>query len=98
MGDKWRIGMRGSGKADVYMMLAHPVGHAKPPGMFNARFEEHGLDAQMVPVTCAREDFDAFWTGISAMETLRGIIISVPYKTTVFHRCDSAHQRAARVQ
>lgn len=90
--------MRGSGKADVYMMLAHPVGHAKSPGMFNALFEERGLDALMVPVTCRPEDFDAFWAGISAMENLRGIIVSVPYKTTVLGRCESAHQRAARVQ
>ncbi|MFT4717581.1 MAG: shikimate dehydrogenase [Paracoccaceae bacterium] len=89
--------MRGSGKADVYVMLAHPVGHAKSPGMFNALMETEGLDSLMVPVTCKPEDFDTFWDGLTAMENLRGMIISVPYKSRVFEKCQSAHPRAARV-
>ena len=45
--------MRGTGKADIFVMLAHPVGHAKSPGIFNQIFEERGLDSLMVPLTCA---------------------------------------------
>lgn len=90
--------MRGSGKADVYVMLAHPVGHAKSPGMFNALMESEGLDSLMVPVTCNPADFDVFWAGLTAMENLRGMIISVPFKTRVFEKCHSAHPRAERVK
>nr|WP_309503828.1 shikimate dehydrogenase [uncultured Roseovarius sp.] len=89
--------MRGTGKADVFAMLAHPVAHAKSPGMFNALMEEQGLDSLMVPVTCRPEDFDVFWAGLSAMENLKGMIISVPYKQRVFEKCATAHPRAARV-
>lgn len=89
--------MRGSGKADVFVMLAHPVAHAKSPGMFNELMEREGLDSLMVPVTCAPEDFDTFWAGLSAMENLKGMIISVPFKQRVFEKCATAHPRAARV-
>lgn len=89
--------MRGSGKADVFAMLAHPVGHAKSPGAFNELFEARGLDSLMVPVTCAPEDFDTFWAGLTAMGNLRGIIVSVPYKIAAMAKVESAHPRAARV-
>ncbi len=90
--------MRGTGKADVFVMLAHPVGHAKSPGIFNEIFERKGLDSLMVPLSCRPEDFETFWAGITAAENIRGVIISVPYKTAVFRKCAAAHDRAARVQ
>lgn len=90
--------MRGTGKADVFVMLAHPVGHAKSPGMFNDIFEKKGLDSLMVPVTCRPENFETFWAGITATDNVRGAIISVPYKATVYEKCAAAHDRAARVK
>ena len=90
--------MRGTGKAEIFVMLAHPVGHAKSPGMFNEIFEQEGLDSLMVPLSCRPEDFDTFWAGITAAENIRGAIISVPYKTAVYRKCAAAHDRAARVQ
>jgi len=90
--------MRGTGKADIFVMLAHPVGHAKSPGIFNEIFEQKGLDSLMVPLSCRPEDFDTFWAGITAAENIRGVIISVPYKVPVYHKCAAAHDRAARVQ
>lgn len=89
--------MRGSGKAEVFAMLAHPVGHAKSPGMFNARFEAKGLDSLMIPVTCAPADFGTLWAGLTAMSNLRGIIISIPFKVDALAKAESAHPRAARV-
>jgi len=44
--------MRGTGKAEIFVMLAHPVGHAKSPGIFNEIFEARGLDSLMVPLSC----------------------------------------------
>jgi len=90
--------MRGSGGADVFVMLAHPVGHAKSPGIFNEIFEQKALDSLMVPMTCRPEDFDTLWAGLTAAQNVRGVIISVPYKVAVYHKCAAAHDRAARVQ
>lgn len=90
--------MRGTGKADIFVMLAHPVGHAKSPGIFNEIFEQKGLDSLMVPLSCRPEDFDAFWDGLTAAENVRGVIVSVPYKTRVFEKCPSGHDRATRVR
>lgn len=90
--------MRGTGKADIFVMLAHPVGHAKSPGIFNEIFEKKGLDSLMVPLSCRPEDFKTFWAGIDAAENIRGVIVSVPFKSAVFHECASAHDRAARVE
>lgn len=89
--------MRGSGKAYVYGMLAHPVGHAKSPGMFNEQFEDQGLDSLMVPLTCNPEDFDKLWDGMTAMSNMRGIIISIPFKVPSLAKAEKAHDRAARV-
>ncbi|NHF72408.1 shikimate dehydrogenase [Paracoccus sp. 12-3] len=90
--------MRGTGKADVFVMLAHPVGHAKSPGIFNQIFEEKGLDSLMVPLSCRPEDFDIFWEGLTAAENVRGVIVSVPYKAAVFEKCAGGHDRAVRVR
>lgn len=89
--------MRGSGKAEVFAMLAHPVGHAKSPGMFNELFEKLGLDSLMVPVTCVPERLDEFWAGMDAMSNLRGVIISIPFKVPMLAKAEKAHPRAARV-
>ncbi|WP_369333107.1 hypothetical protein [Pelagivirga sediminicola] len=64
--------------------------------MFNALIEDAGLDSLMVPVTCRPENFDIFWAGLSAMENLKGMIISVPFKQRVSEKCATAHSRAAR--
>lgn len=90
--------MRGTGKADIFVMLAHPVGHAKSPGIFNEIFEQKGLDSLMVPLSCRPEDFEAFWAGITAAENIKGVIISVPYKNIVYTKCSGGHDRAVRVQ
>ncbi|MFC5386682.1 shikimate dehydrogenase family protein [Aquamicrobium segne] len=90
--------MRGTGKADIFVMLAYPVGHAKSPGIFNEIFEQRGLDSLMVPLSCRPQDFEVFWAGLTAAENVRGVIISVPYKTLVFDKCAAAHDRAARVK
>ncbi len=90
--------MRGTGKADVFVMLAHPIGHAKSPGVFNEIFEARGLDSLMVPVSCRPEDFDAVWDGLTKMENVRGVIVSVPFKQRAYHKAAAAHDRAARVE
>lgn len=89
--------MRGTGRADVFAMLAHPVGHAKSPEVFNDLFAQKGLDSLMVPLSCRPEDFQIFWAGLTAAENLRGVIVSVPYKAAVFAKCSSGHDRAVRV-
>lgn len=90
--------MRGTGKADVFVMLAHPVGHAKSPGIFNEMFEARGLDSLMVPISCQPQDFDRLWDGLTAAENIRGVIVSVPFKALAFEKCAAAHDRAARVR
>lgn len=89
--------MRGTGKADVFAMLAHPVGHAKSPGACNDYFERSGLDSLMMPVTCTPDRLDDLWAGLDAMANLRGIIVSIPYKGKLMEKAVSAHPRAARV-
>lgn len=90
--------MRGTGKADVFVMLANPVGHAKSPGIFNEIFEQLGLDSLMVPMSCKPADFETFWAGLTAAENVRGAIISVPYKAAVYEKCANGHDRAVRVR
>lgn len=90
--------MRGTGNADVYVMLAAPLAHTKSPGMFNELFEREGFDSLMVPVTCEPGDLETFWRGLTAMSNLKGMIVSVPFKGPVFELCHRANPLAARVR
>jgi shikimate dehydrogenase len=86
-----------AGKSDVYFMIADPIEHTKSPGMFNALFAAEGIDAVMVPVNVEPDALAEAWAGFRALKNLRGLIVSVPFKTRAMQLCDHANLRAARV-
>lgn len=85
------------GKSTVYFMIADPVGHTRSPTMFNALFADEKIDAVMVPVAFPIETFSETWAFFKNMRNLKGIIVSVPFKTLAFEHSDHANIRASRV-
>ena len=76
-----------SGKTQVFALIGHPVQHSLSPAMYNALFEELGIDAVYVA-------FDVFpnrAAGLAeALRTLdlRGVNLTTPFKASILGGLD----------
>ena len=73
----WR---RGTGLCGL---IGHPIGHSLSPAIFNAVFQERGLDVAYVPV--AGEDLDAVLDLVIGMG-FRGLSVTMPFKDEIASR------------
>ena len=64
----------------LYFIIGDPIGQARSPEIFNARFAEMGLDAEMVPLEVSPPDFVEVMTGLSKLKNCGGVIITIPHK------------------
>ena len=69
-----------TGTTKVFYMLAHPIGHVRTPEVVNPLFAARGIDAIMVPIHFAPEDFATGWAAMKRTRNLGGIVVSVPLK------------------
>lgn len=79
-----------TGKTRVFYMLAHPIAHVRTPEVINPMFAARGIDAVMVPVHLAPEDFAIGFDAIRRTRNLGGIVVSVPLKEQAFALADEA--------
>ncbi len=75
--DGWRRG------AGLCGLIGHPIGHSLSPAIFNAVFQERGLDVAYVPV--AGEDLDAVLDLVIGMG-FRGLSVTMPFKEEIAAR------------
>lgn len=76
-----------SGKTQVFALIGHPVRHSLSPAMYNALFQDLGIDAVYV----AFDVFPARATGLAdALRTLdlRGVNLTVPFKASILASLD----------
>lgn len=83
-----------TGHTKVFYMLAHPIGHVRTPEVLNPLFEARGIDAIMVPVHYAPEDFPAAWAVMKTTRNLGGIVVSVPLKEQALGLADEVGEAA----
>ncbi len=69
-----------TGETKVFFMLAHPIGHVRTPEVLNPLLAARGVDAVMVPIHYAPEDFAVGWEAMKRTRNLGGIVVSVPLK------------------
>ncbi|MCX5399868.1 shikimate dehydrogenase [Streptomyces sp. NBC_00102] len=69
-----------SGTTRLYAVLGDPVAQVKAPGLMNPLFDRLGLDAVLVPVHVAPENLAATVRGLSSVENLDGLLVTVPHK------------------
>ncbi|WP_029352886.1 shikimate dehydrogenase [Bosea sp. 117] len=86
-----------TGTTRIFFMLAHPIEHVRSPEVFNPEFERRGIDAVMIPMHFAPEDFAEGWAGMKRMRNLGGIVISVPLKEQALTLADAADETALSV-
>ena len=77
-----------TGHTDIFMTLAHPVGHLGAPEVFGRFFADRGLDAVMIGVDVAPARLGAFIAALRDMHNLRGFCVTVPHKQAVLPYLD----------
>ena len=77
-----------SGTTKLYGVVAHPVEHVRVQALFNAYFEEHGMDAVFIPIHVPPDGAAAAMAGFRQMKNLRGLVITVPHKMTFLNLVD----------
>ncbi|GAA4159478.1 shikimate dehydrogenase family protein [Shinella granuli] len=83
-----------TGTTHVVVHLAYPSHHLRTPTYFNAYCAEHGHDAVLVPWQVAPENLAAAFEGLRRIDSLAGVIVTIPHKTSVAGLCDSLSDTA----
>jgi shikimate dehydrogenase len=68
------------GHTRLYGIVGDPIVQVRSPEMFTAEFRTRRLDAIMVPMHVAPDDFDACLPGLMRLRNLDGLVFTIPYK------------------
>jgi 3-dehydroquinate dehydratase/shikimate dehydrogenase len=74
-----------SGAAELYGVIANPVGHSASPAMHNAAFRAEGRDAVYLPLQ-ARDAADVL--AFAEAFDLRGASVTLPFKVDLLPHCE----------
>ncbi|MCR6502346.1 shikimate dehydrogenase [Shinella sp. CPCC 101442] len=83
-----------TGTTRVIVHLAYPSRHLRTPTYFNAYCTKKGIDAVLVPWQVAPENLSDAFAGLRRIESLAGVIVTIPHKTSVAGLCDSRSETA----
>ncbi|MEI9402541.1 shikimate dehydrogenase [Mesorhizobium argentiipisi] len=86
-----------TGRTRVLGILAHPTDHVKAPTGINRIAVARGKDAVMVPLNVSPSDLGRVVTGLRALRSFDGAIVTVPHKQSAISLCDEVSPRAAAV-
>jgi shikimate dehydrogenase len=75
--------MQITGKTLVYMILGDPVQQVRAPVVFNRLFEQHGVDAVLVPVQVPVAGCAQFVETVMRQSDIVGLWLTIPHKTLV---------------
>ncbi|HJY78159.1 MAG TPA: ThiF family adenylyltransferase [Burkholderiales bacterium] len=78
------------GTTELVAHIGYPTHTFKSPMIYNPFFEQAGIDAVVVPMSCGPEEYPAFLKSVFALTNLRGAIITMPHKVTTIALLDEA--------
>ncbi|NMN71508.1 MULTISPECIES: shikimate dehydrogenase [unclassified Rhizobium] len=78
-----------SGRSRVIVHIAYPSHHLRTPQFFNAYCRDQMLDAVLVPWQVSPENLRMAFEGLRRVESLAGVIVTIPHKASVAALCDS---------
>ena len=78
------------GTTELLAHIGYPTHTFKSPMIYNPYFEQAGIDAVVVPMSCGPEQYPAFLKSVFALTNLRGAIITMPHKVTTIALLDEA--------
>jgi shikimate dehydrogenase len=80
---------------DQYGIIGNPLSHSFSPGYFNERFEREGIDSDYTAFPL--ESVSSLPHLISMKPCLRGLNVTIPYKTAVIPYLDGISKAAASI-
>ncbi|AOY94665.1 shikimate dehydrogenase [Cupriavidus sp. USMAA2-4] len=89
--------MQIDGNTQLVGIVAAPVSHVRTPQLFNAATARQGLNAVCVPFHVAPEELAAFLDGARAIQSLNGLVVTVPHKEAVVAACGALSDTARLV-
>lgn len=84
--------MKISGTTRVFLILGDPVAQVRAPAIFNHLFEQHGVDAVLVPAQVRPQDLEGFARHALKAGNIDGLWVAIPHKTgivSMLDRCDA---------
>jgi len=86
-----------TGNTRVIAIIADPIGHVRTPQAFNALMAQHAVDAVMVPFNVRPEHFPQFIAAAPLIQSLAGLVVTIPYKETILAHCTALTDAAQRM-
>jgi len=76
------------GTTELVAHIGYPTHTFKSPMIYNPYFEQAGVDAVVVPMSCEPEQYPAFLKAVFTLTNLRGAIITMPHKVSTVSLLD----------
>jgi shikimate dehydrogenase len=83
-----------SGKTRVIVHLCYPAAHLRTPSVFNPWCVAERRDAVLVPWQVRPEHLAEVFHALGHVESLAGVIVTIPHKGAVAAMCDSLTETA----
>lgn len=83
-----------SGTTRIFPVIGWPVEQVKAPALFNAFFQQHDMDARLVPLKIAPDNYVAAVRTLMGIDNIGGIFVSIPFKPLTLASVDKASERA----
>ena len=77
-----------NGNTEIIAHIGYPTHTFKSPMIYNPYFEEAGINAVVVPMSCKPEQFTSFLKSVFLLENIRGALITMPHKVSVVDLLD----------
>jgi len=78
------------GTTELVAHIGYPTHTFKSPMIYNPYFEQAGIDAVVVPMSCDAERYPAFLKSVFTLTNIRGAIITMPHKVGTVGLVDEA--------
>jgi shikimate dehydrogenase len=86
-----------TGSTRVVAIIADPIVHVRTPSAFNALMAQRDVDAVMVPFHVHPEHFVQFITTAPLIQSLVGLVVTIPYKEIILEHCTALSEPAQRM-
>ncbi|WP_123193533.1 shikimate dehydrogenase family protein [Pannonibacter phragmitetus] len=83
-----------SGNTKLIVHLGYPTGSFRAPMIYNPFFEQHGIDAVVVPMGCKADDYAEFLRLVFRLSNIHGALVTMPHKVTTMALLDEASTTA----
>ena len=70
------------GNTRLIAHLGYPTETFKAPMIFNPYFEKHGINALVVPMGCAADNYQAFFEPLFRLSNVLGALVTMPHKVS----------------